>query len=579
MHLARPEAVVSEDDFALRVGRIRSRPSGGRRTFVGQALAAAQRAGGLVRSGSCRAGAFGRGRAASLRAQSVGARLRGAVVKARVVRQRAGRAPLATHLDYLQREGVTRDGDRGRLFDATTDEANADGFAARCEGDRHHFRFIISPDDAEQLSDLKAFTRDLMSQAEADLGTRLDWVAVDHWNTAHPHLHVIVRGRTEQGHDLVIAPDYIREGLRARAGRLVTLELGPRTDAELKRQTALQIEADRWTALDRGLARLADEQGVVDMRPAERGAGELQQARLARLRKLRGLGLADEVRPGRWRVAPDAEVALRALGQRQDVIARLHRAFSERGLESDPARFVLDGGDVPLVGRLCGRGLDDELRGSGYAIVEGLDGRTHHVRFADLDDAGDAPMGGIVEVRRLEWQGRRSRLVLQVRSDLGLADQVRADGATWLDRQLVGRAPADLGEGGFASEVREALVARGNRLVEAGLAHRQGRRLLFARDLLETLRQRELAGAAARLAHQTGLEHQGLGPEGVVAGTYRQRVTLASGRFAMIDNGLGFTLVPWRPELERHLGRHVEGALSPGSGMTWSFSPKRGIGR
>jgi type IV secretory pathway VirD2 relaxase len=579
MHLARPEAAVSEDEFELRVGRIRSRPSGGRRTFVGQALAAAQRAGGLVRSGSGRAGAFGRGRAASLRAQSVGARLRGAVVKARVVRQRAGRAPLATHLGYLQREGVTRDGDRGQLFDATTDEADANAFAGRCEGDRHHFRFIISPDDAEQLSDLKAFTRDLMSQAEADLSTRLDWVAVDHWNTAHPHLHVIVRGRTEQGHDLVIAPDYIREGFRARAGRLVTLELGPRTDAELKRQTALQIEADRWTALDRGLARLADEQGVVDMRPTARGSGDLQQARLARLRKLRGLGLADEVRPGRWRVAPDAEAALRALGQRQDVIARLHRALSERGLESDPARFVLDEGDAPLVGRLCGRGLDDELRGSGYAIVEGLDGRTHHVRFADLDDAGDAPVGGIVEVRRLEWQGRRSRLVLQVRSDLGLADQVRAEGATWLDRQLVGRAPADLGEGGFASEVRDALDARGDRLVETGLAQRQGRRLLFARDLLETLRQRELAGAAARLAHQTGLEHQGLGPEGVVAGIYRQRVTLASGRFAMIDNGLGFTLVPWRRELERHLGRHVQGALTPGSGMTWSFSPQRGIGR
>ncbi|MGA0606594.1 relaxase/mobilization nuclease domain-containing protein [Phenylobacterium sp. VNQ135] len=501
------------------------------------------------------------------------------MVKARVVRQRAGRAPLATHLDYLQREGVTRDGDRGRLFDATTDEADANGFAGRCEGDRHHFRFIISPDDAEQLSDLKAFTRDLMGQAEADLGTRLDWVAVDHWNTAHPHLHVIVRGRTDEGEDLVIAPDYIREGLRARAGRLVTLELGPRTDGELKRQTALQIEADRWTALDRGLARLADEQGVVDMRPAAGGSGDLQQARLARLRKLRGLGLADEVRPGRWRVAPDAEAALRALGQRQDVIARLHRALSERGLESDPARFVLDGGEAPLVGRLCGRGLDDELRGSGYAIVEGLDGCTHHVRFADLDDASDAPMGGIVEVRRLEWQGRRSRLVLQVRSDLGLADQVRADGATWLDRQLVGRAPADLGEGGFASEVRAALNARGNRLVEAGLAQRQGRRLLFARDLLETLRQRELAGAAARLADQTGLKHQGLGPEGVVAGTYRQRVTLASGRFAMIDNGLGFTLVPWRPELERHLGRHVDGVLTPGGGMTWSFSPKRGLGR
>ena len=102
---------------------------------------------------------------------------------------------------------------------------------------------------------------------------------------------------------------------------------------------------------------------------------------------------------------------------------------------------------------------------------------------------------------------------------------------------------------------------------------------MFARDLIETLRRRELAAASRRLSGQTGLEAQAVGADGAVAGTYRQRLTLASGRFAMIDNGLGFTLVPWRPDLERHLGRHVEGVLTPGAGVAWSFSPKRGLGR
>lgn len=570
-----------EDDFQLRVGRIRSRASGGPRTFVGQALAAAQRAGGLVQRAAPRSGAFGRGRAASLGAYSAGARTRGAVVKARVVRQGGGRAPLATHLNYLQREGVTQDGAHGRLFDADTDAADARAFAEHCEGDRHHFRFIVSPDDAEELSDLKAFTRDLMEQAQADLGTRLDWVAVDHWNTGHPHLHVIVRGRTDQGADLVISPDYIREGLRARAGHLVALELGPRTDAELRRRMDLQIGADRWTNLDRGFARLADEQGVLDLR---RSSGvrpdDVHQARVARLRKLQGLGLADELSPGRWRLAPRAEAALRELGQRQDVIARMHRALADQGVERDPARFVVDGGPPDgLIGRLAGRGLDDELRGSGYAILEGLDGRTHHVPLADLDDASDAPLGGLVELRRREWEGWRSRFVLQVRSDLSLADQVRGEGATWLDRQLVGRSPAALGEGGFADEVRTALDARTDHLAQGGLAQRSGRRVVFTPDLIETLRQRELAAASRRLSGQTGLEAQAIGADGVVAGTYRQRVTLASGRFAMIDNGLGFTLVPWRPDLERHLGRHVDGVLTPGAGVVWSFAPKRGLGR
>lgn len=96
------------------------------------------------------------------------------------------------------------------------------------EADRHHFRFIVSPDDAE-LSDLKTFTRDLMAQAQRDLGSRLDWVAVDHWNTEHPHVHIIVRAGADDGQDLVISRDYIKEGMRARAEALVTRELGLRS--------------------------------------------------------------------------------------------------------------------------------------------------------------------------------------------------------------------------------------------------------------------------------------------------------------------------------------------------------------
>ena len=100
------------------------------------------------------------------------------------------------------------------MFDAERDDADHRAFAERCDEDRHHFRFIVSPDDATELSDLKTFTRDLMAHAERDLGTKLDWVAVDHWNTEHPHIHVIVRGRTDDGRDLVISRDYVPEGMR-----------------------------------------------------------------------------------------------------------------------------------------------------------------------------------------------------------------------------------------------------------------------------------------------------------------------------------------------------------------------------
>ena len=147
----------------------------------------------------------------------------------RIVRHRGGRsrsAPLSKHIAYLRREGVSRDGADARMLDAASDDADTKAFAERCEEDRHHFRFTISPEDAGQMADLRAFTRELMKDAERDLGSRLDWVAVDDWNTDNPHIHVLVRGRADDGHDLVISRDYISKGFRSRAAERVTLELG-----------------------------------------------------------------------------------------------------------------------------------------------------------------------------------------------------------------------------------------------------------------------------------------------------------------------------------------------------------------
>ena len=124
-------------------------------------------------------------------------------------------------------------------------------FAERREDDRHHFRFIISPEDAAELADLRAFTRELMQDAERDLGTKLDWVAVDHWNTDNPHVHVLIRGRADDGQDLVISRDYISRGFRDRAAERVTLELGPRSEHEIRTALEKEVEAERWTSLDR----------------------------------------------------------------------------------------------------------------------------------------------------------------------------------------------------------------------------------------------------------------------------------------------------------------------------------------
>ena len=150
------------------------------------------------------------------------------MIKVRVVRHRGNRfrsAPLTRHVTYLKRDGVTRDGADACLFDARSDVADERAFAGRCEEDRHHFRFIVSPEDAPEMRDLRAFTRELVADAERDLGTKLDWVAVDHWNTDNPHVHILIRGRADDGRDLVISRDYISRGFRARAEERVTLDL------------------------------------------------------------------------------------------------------------------------------------------------------------------------------------------------------------------------------------------------------------------------------------------------------------------------------------------------------------------
>jgi type IV secretory pathway VirD2 relaxase len=574
--------MTHDDDLHIRLGRIRSRGSRSR-PFIAQALAAAQKAGGLAHpSRRARAGKFGRGRAASLSASRLTDRSRRVVVKARVVRHRVSRAPLSAHLTYLRREGVTKDGATSRMFDAERDDTDHRAFAERCESDRHHFRFIVSPDDAAELSDLKTFTRNLMAQAQHDLGTKLDWVAVDHWNTEHPHVHVIIRGRADDRRDLVISRDYIREGMRARAEGLVTRELGPRSEQEIRRSLEGEIEAERWTRLDRALAREATaNDGIIDLRPDRYQKGDdLQTIKIGRMSRLERLGLAHQVGPGQWTLAENAEPTLRALGERNDIIKRIHRGLAEHGWERATSSFVLtsEAQPSPVIGRLVARGLDDELTGTAYAVIDGTDGRAHHIRLPDLDAAGDSGPGSIVELRRYEDSKGRQRLALAVRSDLTVEAQVKANGATWLDRQLLARGATSLSDGGFGGEVCEAMDVRVDFLVSEGLARQQGQRVIFIRDLLDTLRRRELDTASAKISAETGLPYHSLAEGESIAGVYRQRVSLASGRFAMIDDGLGFSLVPWTPSLERQLGRQVSGVVRSGGTIDWSFGRKRGLG-
>jgi hypothetical protein len=190
-----------DDQFRLKVGRPKARGKSTTR-FISRVVKASARAGHPIgrtlRSGAPRPGAkLGRGQVASRMAGAeLSPRARRVIIKTRlVVAKRSSPRSTARHLRYIERDGVTREGGPGQLYGPAKDEVDAKAFEERVRGDRHQFRFIVSPEDAIEIGDLKPFTRELMAHVERDLGTRLEWVAVDHWDTEHPHTRSRALGR------------------------------------------------------------------------------------------------------------------------------------------------------------------------------------------------------------------------------------------------------------------------------------------------------------------------------------------------------------------------------------------------
>ncbi|HCC4497930.1 TPA: relaxase/mobilization nuclease and DUF3363 domain-containing protein [Pseudomonas aeruginosa] len=657
-----------DDDFRVRPSAPKNRGKGQGQSFVSKVLKQAGKASGGkssmrhsaaggsgARAGQRPGSRLGRGHTA---ARFAGAKLtsmsRRVTIKTLLVNQRnASPQSLAKHLRYIERDGAGRDGEPGRAYGPQIDDADLDAFKERANDDRHHFRFIVSPEDGAELDDLRTYTRHLVNRMEADLGTRLDWVAVDHWNTDNPHTHLIVRGRDDTGKDLIIAGDYIAHGFRHRAAELATEWLGPRTELEIQQTLQREVEQERWTSLDRTLQREAGEDGRVQI---ERfNEPRLQRQRLlliGRLQRLQRLGLADETQPGTWAVHADAEKTLRALGERGDIIRTMQRAMS--GQPREQAVFEPGDDGRTIVGRVAGKGLADELHDRGYLVIDGVDGKAHYVALNARDELANYPTGAVVEVRgsnevraadkniaalasdglyradhhlaieqgrakpgrdpqevvaahvrRLEalrragivervadglWKvpddlaerGRQNDaqrlggVAVELKSHLPIERQARVIGATWLDQQLIGGGKG-LGDLGFGGETKEALQQRADFLEEQGLAQRRGQRVILARNLLGTLRNRELAKAAKDIAAEIGLAHRPVTDGQRVAGIYRRSLMLASGHYAMLDDGMGFSLVPWKPVIEQRLGQRLAATVR-GGGVAWEIGRQQGMG-
>lgn len=157
-----------------------------------------------------------------------------------------------------------------------------------------------------------------------------------------------------------------------------------------------------------------------------------------------------------------------------------------------------------------------------------------------------------------------------------------ARGATWLDRVLVGERDGgvptpELRETRFGKEVRAALHARADRLVEDDHAVRaEDGSVQLRKGLLRRLEKDELAHIAGNIERQTGNAYVPTGPGGTVEGVYTRSVDLQSGRYALIQDGRSFQLVSWRDVLERARGREVSGVMR-GRSINWSFRRERDL--
>ncbi|MFE3839225.1 relaxase/mobilization nuclease domain-containing protein [Pseudogemmobacter sonorensis] len=608
-----------------------------------------------------RGAAFVRARALSGGWRHSSSGVRRVIVKTRYVQNAGKNGKAAAHLRYIQRDGTSRDGERGQLYSATEDRADPAAFLERGQEDDRQFRFIISPEDGTDLTDLTAHTRDLMGQIEADLGTKLDWVAVNHHNTGHPHVHVIVRGKDDLGENLVINGDYLANGIRERASELTTLELGPVTEIEQSRKLSAEIDHDRFTRIDRAMTEEAEDR-FVDLRhePADHKRQFNRTLRLRRLAKLEKMGLATEHAPGVWELSERMEPTLRELGERGDIIRSIHKALKADGLERDPMSFQIHDGapETPIVGRVVDKYLSDEMGENLTVVVDGIDGRTHHIGGIAPERLEDARIGSIVQlgptdtasrpsdraiaamaedgiyrpsrhleqakfegrvpggdhegyvdahVRRLEalrragiveridadhWRipedfenraaaydaGRNRQASVRVLSAFDLEKQIGADGATWLDRRMLANDASDLAPAGFGQQVREAMDQRRDHHIEQNDATRQQNgRVFYRRNLLATLREREVALVGAEMMESKALPFRAATDGETVSGKFTGTVQLSSGKFAMVEKSHEFTLVPWRPVIDRQLGRDVAGVVQGGS-VSWQLGRQRGLG-
>lgn len=611
---------------------------------------------------------FAKGSASRTRPVSTSSRR--VVVKVRYVANGGGRAaPLRAHLAYLAREGASRmtskevtpeeDGqahDPTRTIDYLARESGAGegqfaffdrenstvdprAITAGWADDPRHFRMIVSPEDGEALGDLKPFIRDLMARLETKLGTKLDWLAVNHHDTDNPHTHVLIRGRRPDGKELFIPSRLIASGIREQAQEIVTRVLGPRLGVDLDRERFNDISLKAVTPLDRELLATARHGPFLPDRP------DLA----ARLERLESWGLAAR-RHGGWRLDADLTNRLREMAAHDEV----ERAVATVRRGREPQLLLEADRSQPVMGELVHLGPADDIGDRFLAVIETGAGELRYARFeraqdlAILDGAQTGALvtivpntpairpsdeavarvarktGGVysaevhaelepfvdrriltANIRRLEHM-RRMGLVERTPQGAFAVGRDHLAAAMTFEERLVRRAPFSVQVASYWS-LGEQIDALGPTHLDRVLAGEQApvvgesplarqhaaalqQRRLFLIEQgwmsahkpvlpsqgLQRMAQMELSSQAKALSEELGVPVLTYTAHRV-SGVYARRIDLAQGRIALILGERQANLVPWRPALEQFAGRHVEGVMR-GHGLSWSLQRGMGVG-
>ena len=285
------------------------------------------------------------------------------------------------------------------MYSQSEEEIGVRDFNARARNDPHQFRIIVSPEDSRQIENLTGFTRKLMAQAENDLGTHLDWVAVNHFDTAQRHIHIVLRGKDLCHDDLYIDGKYITEGLRYRAEQIVANSLGPKRWRDITALQLRDVSRNAFTSIDRDFEAALSNGALKLTRPETQSERILANIYAKRLKHLQMLGLAKQLSSHTWRLEIGWTESLKSL-RRHEYIERVREDMSashQSGIEAELSSDILHAGES-ITGRIVAILPSDELSSRMTLLIDGVEGQLKRIILPE-SRAEDLPgIGGVLSV-------------------------------------------------------------------------------------------------------------------------------------------------------------------------------------